>query len=141
MRISITILARYPTTNMIVETTIQNPTTSLFRYHSGKQWASGQQQISSQQHLKSKSHQLLWLKRWRNSFILRVGRSIFSVKRRMNASLGHWYPRTYRISCLNDLIRLLLYIFTRGRIQMKSVSNWLHGELDMCGGISTVLMT
>jgi len=52
------ISAQYPTISIIVEMTLQNPTTSLLGDHSGKKWASGDQIIPSRQHLENESQQL-----------------------------------------------------------------------------------
>jgi hypothetical protein len=43
---------------MIVEMTLQNPTTSLFGSHPGKQWASGHHNIPSSQQPENESQQL-----------------------------------------------------------------------------------
>jgi len=47
----------------------------------------------------------------------------------MNASLCHLHPRWHPIKCLSDRIRPLMYIFTRGRVQNKLVSNWFYGKI------------
>jgi len=57
----------------------------------------------------------------------------------MNVSLHHWHLRWYWIKHLNDWIPPLMYIFSRRRIQMKPVSDWLHGKLEICGNISPLL--
>jgi len=59
----------------------------------------------------------------------------------MNVSLRRWHPRRYPIKRLKDGIRPLMDIFTRGRIQTKLVSNWLHGMLEICGDMSPLLTT
>jgi len=138
-RISMTISGRYPTITINIEMTIQNLTMSLFGDHPGKQWASGHQQIPSRQHLENQSRQLNLVLRRPNPYILSVGRSILSRRRRKNASLRRWHPRRYPIKRLNDWIRPLMYTFTRGRIQTKPVSNWLHGKLEICGDMSPLL--
>ena len=43
---------------MIVEMTIQDPMTSLFGDHPGKEWSWGHQNIPSRQQLENKSQQL-----------------------------------------------------------------------------------
>jgi len=121
--------------------TFRNPTTSLVGDHPGRQWASGHQMIPLRQHLENESQQLNYLLRRRSPYILSVGRSILSRRRRMNPSLRQWHPRRYPIKCLNDWIRPLMYIFTRGRIQTKPVSNWLHGKPEICGNMSPLLTT
>jgi len=140
-RILMTISAWYLTIPMIVEMTIQNPSTSLFGDHAGKQWAGGHQKIPSHQHLENELRKINHLLRQHNLYIGSVGRSISFRRRRMNVSLHRWHPRRYPIMLLNDCIRLLMYILTRGMIQMKPVSNWLHGQLQLCGDMSLLLST
>jgi len=135
------ISARFPTISMIVQMTFQNPTTSIFRNHLGKQWASHQEEIPSLQHLEHESQQLHLLLCRRNPYCLSVGRSILSRRRWMNGSLRRWHPRRYPIKRLNDWIHLLVYILTRGRIQTKPVSNGLHGKLEICGDMGPLLST
>jgi hypothetical protein len=53
-----TISARHLTISINVPMTIQNPTTSLFGDHPGKQWRSSRQKIPSPQHLENKAQQL-----------------------------------------------------------------------------------
>jgi len=139
MRISMTISAQYPTIRMIVRMTVQNMMTSLFSDHPGKQWASGHQDITSSDHLENGSRQLSWVLHRFNLYILSIGRSIFSPRRRMNSSLRHRHPTWYPIECLNDWVRPLMFTFPRRRIQMTHVSNWLHGKLEICGDMSPVL--
>jgi len=74
-------------------------------------------------------------------YILSIGRSILSQRRTMNASLRCWYPRWHPIKRLNDWVCPLMIILTKGRIQMKPVSNWLHGDLETIRDISRLLMT
>jgi len=136
-----TIPARNPTITMIVEMTFHNPTTSLFGDHARKQWANGHLNITSRQHLENESQQHDQLRRRRNHYILSIGRSKLSRRRRMNASLRRWQPRTCPIKRLNDWIRPLINRFTRGRIQTKPVSNWLHGKREICGDMSPLLTT
>jgi len=141
MRISIMISTQYPTITMIIEMTIHYPTTSVFGDHPRMQWASAHQKIPSRQHLENESRQLNQLLPRRNPHVLQVKRSIFSRRRRMNVSLHRWHPSRYPIMRLNDSIRQLMYIFTRGRIQTKPVSNWLYRNLEICGDMSPLLTT
>jgi len=70
-----------------------------------------------------------------------VGWSIFSRSRRINASRRRWHPSRYPIKRLNDWIRPLMYIFSRGRIQTQLVSDWLHRELEIYRDMSPLLTT
>jgi len=140
-RFSIMISARHLVITIIITMTIQNLMTSLLGHHPGKQLASGYQEISSHQHLDNKWGQLNSLLCRCNPYILSVGRSVLSQGRRINTSLRCWYPGRYLIQCLNEWICPLKYIFTRGRIQNKPVSNWLHGKLEICEDMSPLLTT
>jgi len=131
----------YPTITMIIEMTIQYLTAIHICDHPGKRWASDYQKIPSRQQLEPKSRQVDLILDRRYPNILRIGRSMLSQSRRMNASLSGWHARRYPITRLNDWIRLLMYIFHRGRIQTKLVSNWLHWKLEICGDISPLLTT
>jgi len=126
---------------MIIMMTIQNLMTSLSSDHWGKQWASGHQAIPSRQHLQNKSWQLNQLLCRSNHYMISIDRSICSRRRRMKAHLGHRQQRRYLIKPLNDCFCPRMYIFTEGRIQMNPVSNWLHGKLEICGDMSTLLTT
>jgi len=149
MRISMTITTQYSTISMIVKMTIQHPMMSLFGDHPGEQYASGHQKILSHQLFENQLRQLNYLLHWSNPYILSVGSSVLSRRRRINAGPHRWHPRRYLIKCLNDWICLLMSIFTRGRIQTKPVSIWLHGQLEiqcnmspwltMCQASSSVL--
>jgi len=115
--------------------------TSLFGNHPGNQCTSGYQNIPSHQHLENELQQLNQLLCQLEPYILSIGRCILSWKRRINTSLHCWHLRRYWIKCFNDWIRLPMYIFTRGRIQTKPVSNWLYGKLEICGDMSPLLTT
>jgi len=134
-----TISTWFLTLTMIFAMSIQNPMTILFGDHPGKNWASGHQKIPSPQHLENGWRQLNWHLHRRSPYNLSVRWSILSRRRRMNESLRHWHRRRYPMKRLNDWIQPLMYIFSRGRIQTKPVSNWLHGTLEICGDISTLL--
>jgi len=126
---------------MIIKITSQNQMTSLFDDHPGKQWARGLQKIPSHRCLENKLQQLEWLLLQHNIYILSVGSSILSQRRIMNHSLCHWQPGRYSIKHLNNWIHLLISILSRWRIQMKPVRNSLHGTLQICGDVSTLLTT
>ena len=140
-RILMTITAGYRTIRLIVEMTIQNLMTSLLGDHPWKQSESSLRRIPLCQHFENESRHLHLLLHWRNHYILSIGKSRLSQRTRMYTSLSHWYPRRYSITGLNDWIRPLMYIFTRGRIQTNPVSIWLHGKLKICGNMSTWLTT
>jgi len=135
MRISMTISAQYQIITMIVKMTIQHLTTSLFSDHPRKQWAGSHPRIPSRQDLENMSLQLNSLLHQCDPYILSIGWSIFSRRRRMNASLRLHHPGRYSIKGLNDSIRPIKSIFTRGRIQTKTVSNWFHGMLGISGNM------
>jgi len=126
---------------MIIGKRIYNPITSLFGDHPSKQLVSGHQKIPPRQHLENESQQLNLLLRRRNPYILSGGRSILFSRRRINKHLRRCTPRRYLIRRLNDWICPQMYIFIWGRIQMKPVSNWLHGKLEICGHVGPLLMT
>jgi len=139
--ISMGISAPYPTNTMIIEMTLHNPMRNLFGDHSWKQAATGEEMIPSCQHLEDESRQLNQvLLRW-DSYILTVGRSGYSWKRRMNVIPHSCHPRRYSIKCVNNWIRQQMTIFIRGTIQTKPVSNWAHGTLEMCGDLNPLLTT
>jgi len=140
-RILMTISSPSLTITMIVEMTIQNLMTNLFGEHPRMQWASRHQMIPSRQHLENELRQLNQLPCQHYHYIRSMGRSILSQKRRMISGLCHWHPRRHSIKCFNNCIRPSLYIFTRGRIQTKPVSNWLHGQQEICGDMSPLLTT
>jgi len=139
-RIWTMISARYPTIPMIVTMTIQNLMTSHFGEHPGHKWPRGHRKIHSRQHLENESRQLNQLLCQRYPYILSVGRSILSQRRKMKASLHRCRPRRYLIKRLNDSIRPLMYILKRGGIETQAVGNWLNGKLEICGDISPLLM-
>jgi len=118
---------------------MQNPTTSLFGDYPGKQWACSQERIPSRQHFEKELRQLNSQLHRRNLYMLSVRRSTMSRRRRMKPSLRRRHPGRNLIQGLNDSIRLQMYIFTRGKIQTKLVSNWLHGKLEICGDMSSLL--
>jgi len=141
MRILVTITARYPPISMMIKMTIQSPMTSFYGDYPGKQWAIGHQQIPSRQYIETESWQLHHLLGEHSQFHRSVRRSIWSSRRRMNGILRCRHPRRYSIERLNNCIRSLMCIFTRGRIQTKLVSDWLHGKLEICGDMSPSLTT
>ena len=138
-RISMTISARYPTITMLVEKTIPDPMMGLFGDHSGKQSASGHRTIPLHQHMENKSRLLNYLLHWRDLYLVSIGRFILSRRCRMNASLRSWHPSRYSVKRLNNWILLVMYILTKGWIEMKPVSNWFHGKLEICGNMSPLL--
>jgi len=135
------LLARYPTITMIVEMTMQILMTILFSNHQGKCSACSHQKSPSCQHFENEWWELYYLLCRRNSYILHVGMSIVSRTRRINASLRFWHSGKYPIKHVDDWICPLMYIFTRGRIQMMPVRNWLHGKLEICGDMRPLLTT
>jgi len=136
-----TISAWYDTLPKIIMMTIQNPMTSHFGKHPGKQLVSGPEKIPSYQHLENESQQLYSLLGLRNPYILGVRRSILPWRRRMNTSLRRWHPRRYSISHLDNWLRLLMYMLGRDRIHMNPLSNWLCQKLQACCEMTRVSMT
>jgi len=132
---------RYLTIPTIVEMTNQNQMTSLFGDHPGQLWASGHEMIPSRQHLENKSRQHNSILCQRTPCILSIGRSISFRRRSMNGSPWCWHPRWYPIKRLKGWILPLMCILTRGTIQTKLVSNWLHGKLEIYGDMSPLLTT
>jgi hypothetical protein len=140
-RILMTIPAWYQAITMIVMIKIQNPTTSIFSDHLGKQWASDDQRILSRRQFKIESQQPNLLRWQRTADILRVGRPIFSWRKRINTILCCLHHRWYPIQHFNDWISPQMVIFTRWRIQSKLVTNWVYGKLQIWGDVSPLLMT
>lgn len=60
---------------------------------------------------------------------------------RINESLCRWHSQRYPIMSLNDWIHQPMYICTRGGIQTKAGSNWIHGPLESIVVTSCVLTT
>jgi hypothetical protein len=92
-----TISALYTTIATIVKMTIQNPMTSRFGDHPGKQYVIGLEKIPLHQHLENEYRQLNELLHQRNPYIAWVVRCIMSWKRRMNTSQSRWHSRSYPI--------------------------------------------
>jgi len=132
-RIWMMILAWYPAMTIFIKVTIWNSMTSLVGDHPGKQWASRHRKSTSFQLLENEVRQLNQLLHRHNRYVLSVGRSIFPRCRSINAILHWWHRRSHMIKHLHSQICRLMVILTIGRIQTKSVHNWLHGMLEICG--------
>jgi len=139
--ILMTITVWYRTMTMIVAITIQNQNTSLYYDHPRKQWASGHQMFPPRQHLVHESWQLNQFLQQQNPYILIVGRYILSRRRRIKASLSRWDLRKYWIKCANDGIRPRMNKFTGEMIEVRAVSNWSHGKMEIWGDMSPLLKT
>jgi hypothetical protein len=115
---------------------------------------------SDAEHPWSSSRKAMHTHPWTNSFMSRIAQRVMATwltiwwcnttswvlknqnspeRRLMNMSLGCWHWRWYLIPRWDNWISPLRYIFSRGRIPMKPVSNWWHGKLEICIDMSPIL--